>query len=161
MVLHVPPQVWRPLDLKRLRRVTTVWFYSSLAALGPFTAPALIGQMNIWPLNLSPRWQYMMTKELHVWRRQNGSKDLVTQWRRRIVLRFVIWISQSMGQEAESLTVSFTLTFSRRKQCRRNHLIIHLFSLRGSTLGEIRRGVQSFSIHPLSQWKCCFLQMTE
>lgn len=59
--------------------------------------------------------------------RQNESKDLVTQWSQRIVLCFVIWITKPMGQETESLTVSLTLTFSRRKQCRRspsNHTLI-------------------------------------
>lgn len=94
--------------------------YCALMALGSIVLPALIGHMDIHPL--CPSWgsRYTVTKELHVWNRQNESSHLVTQWSQHIVRCFVIWITEPMGQETDSLTVSFTLTltFSTRKQCR-------------------------------------------
>lgn len=114
-VLLAAPQIWR-----------NVWWLGDFTALSWFL-DALMGHMNIYPRHSSPRSQYMLTKELHVRNRQNESKDLVTQWSQRIVLCFVIWITEPMGQETESPTVGLTLTFSRRKQCRRspsNHTLI-------------------------------------
>lgn len=114
--------------------------YSALMVLGPFVVPDLMGYMDIYPLHSSPGSQCTMTKELHVRNRQNESNHLATQWSQHIVLCFVIWITEPMGQETESLTVSFTLTFSRRKQCRRspsNHTLIQ--SERLNAQGNVKR----------------------